>query len=76
MTTQIAVRLNDQDVHYLDQLVTDHRAGNRAEAVRLAIEAARRRDREAADLAAYAATEEDPEMDALAEYAVANMDLD
>jgi Arc/MetJ-type ribon-helix-helix transcriptional regulator len=76
VTTQIAVRLDADDLGYLDRLVADHRARSRADAVRWAIDAARRRDRDAADVAAYAATDDDPELDALARHARASLDLE
>ena len=71
MTTQIAVRLPDELVEFVDRLVSDGRASSRAAVVSRALHRELRREvaaRDAAILAAAAATSDD-DMDALAEHA-------
>jgi Arc/MetJ-type ribon-helix-helix transcriptional regulator len=75
VTVQIAVRLADDTVARLDQLVAAGDAPSRASVIERALAREFRRltaERDAAILAAQAA---DPDMDALAEYA-AGADLD
>ncbi|MGE5762738.1 MAG: ribbon-helix-helix domain-containing protein [Mycobacterium leprae] len=69
MTTQIAVRLSDEDLGYIDQLVAEGKAKSRADAVRGFIDAARKASRDAADAAAYAATDDPDDLEALARWA-------
>jgi Arc/MetJ-type ribon-helix-helix transcriptional regulator len=68
MTTQIAVRLPDDIVEFIDQLVDAGQASSRASVVARAVDRERRRrvaERDAAILAQAA----DPDLDRLAEYA-------
>jgi Arc/MetJ-type ribon-helix-helix transcriptional regulator len=70
MTTQIAVRLSDELVAYLDELVRSGVTPSRAAAVARALERERRRqiaERDAAILARSA----DADMDSLARHAAA-----
>lgn len=69
VTTQIAVRLSDEDLGYIDQLVAEGKAKSRADAVRGFIDAARKASRDAADAAAYAATDDPDDLEALARWA-------
>jgi Arc/MetJ-type ribon-helix-helix transcriptional regulator len=71
MSTQIAVRLPDDMVQFLDQLVADGKAPSRASVVERALAREFRRliaARDAAILAA-AGTGTEPDLDGLAEYA-------
>jgi Arc/MetJ-type ribon-helix-helix transcriptional regulator len=74
MTTQIAVRLPDELVKFLDQLVHQGEAKSRAAAVTHALERERRRRMAERDAAVYA-SEKDPDMDNLAAWAAKNVDL-
>jgi antitoxin MazE3 len=74
MTMQIAVRLPDELVDFLDQLVTQGEAKSRAAAVTHALERERRRRLAERDAAIYA-SEKDPDMDRLAAWAAKNVDL-
>jgi Arc/MetJ-type ribon-helix-helix transcriptional regulator len=74
MTTQIAVRLPDELVDFLDQLVTKGEAKSRAAAVTHALERERRRRMAERDAAIYA-SDKDPDMDGLATWAAKNVDL-
>ena len=65
MTTQIAVRLPDDIVAFLDELVAAG-AGSRAQIVTRALARERRRRLAERDAAMYAASEPDPDMHALA----------
>lgn len=70
MTTQIAVRLPEELVEFVDRLVSDGRAPSRAAVVSRALHRELRREvaaRDAAILAAAGAPDDD--MDALAEHA-------
>jgi Arc/MetJ-type ribon-helix-helix transcriptional regulator len=70
MSTQIAVRLPEELVEFVDRLVSDGRAPSRAAVVTRALHRELRREvaaRDAAILAAAGAPEDD--MDALAEHA-------
>ncbi len=73
VSTQIAVRLPEELVQFIDQLVSDGRAPSRAAVVSQALQRERRRQvaaRDAAILAAEAEAEAEAEdLDALAEYA-------
>ncbi|HEX3390572.1 MAG TPA: hypothetical protein VHT94_16155 [Streptosporangiaceae bacterium] len=82
MTTQIAVRLPDDMVQFLDQLVARDQAPSRASVVERALAREFRRviaARDAAILAeaAEAAAHEDDDLDSLADYAARNpLDLE
>lgn len=68
MTTQIAVRLPDQVVAFLDREVSENRAPSRAAVVVRALEREQRRQVAARDAAILAATEPDRDLEALAEH--------
>ncbi|HEV7808916.1 MAG TPA: YlcI/YnfO family protein [Solirubrobacteraceae bacterium] len=77
MSKQIAVRLPDDIVDFIDALVRDGTAGSRAIVVRRALERERRRAIAAQDAAILAASGTDADMDALAEHVVrAALDLE
>ncbi len=67
MSTQIAVRLSEELVQFIDQLVSDGRAPSRAAVVSQALQRERRRQIAARDAAILAAEADD--LDELAEYA-------
>jgi Arc/MetJ-type ribon-helix-helix transcriptional regulator len=70
VTTQIAVRLPDELVAFIDRLVAEGRAPSRAAVVSGAIQRERRRELAARDAAILAAAGDDAdELDALAEHA-------
>lgn len=68
MSKQIAVRLPDDLVAFLDRLVRDGQVSSRAAVVSRALERERRRETAARDAAILAQTDEDPDLDSLAEY--------
>jgi Arc/MetJ-type ribon-helix-helix transcriptional regulator len=70
MSTQIAVRLPDELVRFIDQLVADGRASSRAAAVSQALQRERRRELAARDATILAAGPSD-DLDGLAEHVVA-----
>ncbi|OMQ16322.1 antitoxin [Modestobacter sp. VKM Ac-2676] len=67
MSTQIAVRLPDELVQFIDALVADGKATSRAAVVSRALQRERRREVAARDAAILAAGGDDDEFDALAE---------
>lgn len=69
MTTQIAVRLPDELVTFIDELVGQGRAASRAAVVARALERERRRELASRDAAILAQEGPDRAMDELAEYA-------
>lgn len=69
MSKQIAVRLPDDIVAFVDDLVRDGRAGSRAAVVTKALERERRRAVAARDAAILAAAGGDTDMDGLAAHA-------
>lgn len=69
MTRQIAVRLPDELVDFIDRLVEGGQASSRAGVVTRAIERERRRHVAARDAAILAGCAGDPEFDPLAKYA-------
>ncbi|WP_026818081.1 ribbon-helix-helix domain-containing protein [Arthrobacter castelli] len=72
MSKQIAVRLPEDLVAFLDSLVTHGRAPSRAAAVAHAVERERRNEIAARDAAILARTKGDvDDLDALADFAVA-----
>lgn len=75
MSTQIAVRLPDEVVAFLDREVSEKRAPSRAAVVLRALEREQRRQLAARDAEIYAASGPDPDLDALAEFA-AKLSLD
>lgn len=69
MSTQIAVRLPDEVVAFVDREVSEKRAASRAAVVLRALERERRRQVAARDAAILTATEPDQDLDALAQFA-------
>ena len=69
MSVQIAVRLPDSMVEFLDRLVADGQATSRASVIERALAREFRRQIAARDAAILAAAGPDPDMDNLAEYA-------
>lgn len=70
MSKQIAVRLPDDMVSFIDDLVADGTAQSRAEVVARALQRERRRQIAAKDAAILAKLGTDRDLDALADYAV------
>jgi Arc/MetJ-type ribon-helix-helix transcriptional regulator len=68
MSTQIAVRLPDETVAFLDRLVAEKKAASRAEIIARALERERRREIAARDAAILAETGEDPDLAGLVRY--------
>ena len=68
VSTQIAVRLPDDIVAFLDGLVAEKKAASRAEIIARALERERRREMAARDAAILAETGEDPELAGLIRY--------
>lgn len=68
MTIQIAVRLPDETVEFLDRLVAEKKAASRAEIVTRALERERRREMAARDAAILAESGEDPDLAGLIRY--------
>jgi Arc/MetJ-type ribon-helix-helix transcriptional regulator len=64
MSTQITVRLQDENVAYADKLVSEHKAASRAEVIDKALKRLRRQAAAERDAEIYAQTEPDPEMQA------------
>lgn len=69
MTKQIAVRLPDDIVEFIDRLVSTGQASSRAAAVARALERERRREIAARDAAILARASADSDLDSLAEHA-------
>ncbi|HEU5265115.1 MAG TPA: hypothetical protein VFU35_00385 [Jatrophihabitans sp.] len=69
MSTQIAVRLPDEIVQFVDAQVSSGAAKSRADFIWHAIKREQRRLAAERDAAIYAEFGEDPELDGLAEYA-------
>ncbi|MDI9915627.1 antitoxin [Rhodococcus sp. IEGM 1379] len=69
MSTQIAVRLPDEMVAFLDGEVTSHRASSRAALVLRALERERRRQIAARDAEILAKVSSEDDLDSLAVYA-------
>jgi Arc/MetJ-type ribon-helix-helix transcriptional regulator len=77
VSIQIAVRLNDSTVEFLDRLVADGQATSRASVVERALAREFRRLVAAKDAAILAASGADPDMDGLADYAARSpLDID
>jgi Arc/MetJ-type ribon-helix-helix transcriptional regulator len=70
MSKQIAVRLPDELVEFVDEIVGSGSERSRAAVVARALERERRRAMAARDAEILARTGPDPELDGLAEYAV------
>ena len=68
MSTQIAVRLPDDVVAFLDRLVAEKKAASRAEVVTRALERERRLEMAARDAAILADCGEDPDLAGLIRY--------
>ena len=79
MSTQIAVRLPEELVEFIDRLVSEGRAASRAAVVSQALQRERRRELAARDAAILAAADSEDDdlddLDALAEHA-ASIPLD
>ncbi|HVS98906.1 MAG TPA: ribbon-helix-helix domain-containing protein [Solirubrobacterales bacterium] len=69
MSRQIAVRLPDDLVEFVDEVVKSHKARSRASVVAHALERERRRALAERDARILARTGPDPELAGLAEYA-------
>jgi Arc/MetJ-type ribon-helix-helix transcriptional regulator len=69
MSKQIAVRLPDDLVEFIDQLVEHGAASSRAAVVARAVDRERRRQIAARDAAILARSPGDPDVDSLAQYA-------
>ena len=77
MSIQIAVRLPDSTVEFLDRLVAEGQAPSRASVVERALAREFRRVIAARDAAILAKADPDPDMDALADYAARSpLDVD
>lgn len=77
MTKQIAVRLPDDVVAFVDELVAEGRAASRAAVVTKALERERRREVAARDAAILAGAGGDHDLDALARFSVRTaLDID
>ena len=68
MSIQIAVRLPDDTVAFLDRLVAEKKAASRAEIIARALERERRREMAARDAAILAESGEDPDLAGLIRY--------
>jgi Arc/MetJ-type ribon-helix-helix transcriptional regulator len=68
MSTQIAVRLPDDTVAFLDRLVAERKAASRAEIIMRALERERRRELAERDAAILAESGEDPDLAGLIRY--------
>jgi len=68
MSIQIAVRLPDDTVAFLDRLVAEKKAASRAEIIARALERERRREIAARDAAILAESGEDPDLAGLIRY--------
>jgi Arc/MetJ-type ribon-helix-helix transcriptional regulator len=68
VSTQIAVRLPDDTVAFLDRLVAEKKAASRAEIITRALEYERRREMAARDAAILAESGEDPDLAGLIRY--------
>lgn len=75
MSKQIAVRLPDELVTFVDEIVASGDERSRAAVVKRALERERRREIGARDAAILAGTGPDPELEGLAEHA-AGLPLD
>jgi antitoxin MazE3 len=77
MSKQIAVRLPDDIVEFVDRLVADGHANSRAVVVARALDRERRRQTAARDAAILAEAGADSDFDSLADYVThAPLDLD
>jgi Arc/MetJ-type ribon-helix-helix transcriptional regulator len=77
MTTQITVRLPDDLVVFVDELVSAGAATSRADAVARALTRERRWRTALADVAILRQGNDDPDLDAIAEHAAASpVDVD
>lgn len=68
MSIQIAIRLPDDTVAFLDRLVAEKKAASRAEIIARALERERRREIAARDAAIMAESGEDPDLAGLIRY--------
>jgi len=72
VSTQIAIRLPDDTVAFLDRLVAEKKAASRAEVIARALERERRREMAARDAAILAESGEDPDLAGLIRYMTGN----
>jgi Arc/MetJ-type ribon-helix-helix transcriptional regulator len=72
MTMQITVRLTEENVAFVDQLVADGKAKSRADAVNRALRRERRRQAALRDAEIYSNATSDPELEAWAAHASAH----
>jgi len=72
VSTQIAVRLPDDTVAFLDRLVREKKAASRAEIIERALERERRREIAARDAAILAESGEDPDLAGLIRHMTRN----
>jgi Arc/MetJ-type ribon-helix-helix transcriptional regulator len=70
MSKQIAVRLPDDLIEFVDEVVADGKASSRAVVVRRALDRERRRAVAARDAAILSGAGGDPDMDSLARHVV------
>jgi Arc/MetJ-type ribon-helix-helix transcriptional regulator len=68
MSIQIAIRLPDDTVAFLDRLVAEKKAASRAEVIARALERERRLEMAARDAAILAESGEDPDLAGLIRY--------
>jgi len=77
MSKQIAVRLPEEIVDFVDGLVAEGKARSRAAVVNRALERERRRAVAARDVAILSRVGDDPDLDGLAEHVVdASLDIE
>ena len=77
MSTQIAVRLPDDVVEFIDELVTSGRATSRAEVVSRALLREQRREAAARDVSILSANRPNRDLERLSEFVVGRpLDLD
>lgn len=75
MTTQIAVRLPDEIVAFLDKAVADGHAASRAALVTAALEREMRRQEAERDAAILRATGTEDDLDVLVDWTVRHIDI-
>lgn len=76
MTTQIAVRIPDEMVEFLDQTVASGRASSRAEIVVAAVEREMRRQAAQKDAEILAETGASDDLDDLVEWSSSNVEVE
>lgn len=71
MTTQVAVRLSDAEVSYLDTLVAAGKAQSRADALRLSLQALRTAEKWRHDIGVLNTTPADADLETFTDWAAA-----